>query len=125
MPNPDEYQIFRYGIHKALKSLQPDRYAKKINKGILHLTILNGIARNVKIHEKNWFALIGALLVYKRTFDSIEYNGDQAKNYFNILKSKPEKFEALKQNAEEFWGNEVQVNYWWIENFTNFSFNKE
>ena len=124
MPNPDEYQLFRYGIHKALKSLQPDRDTKKINKGILHLTILNGIARNVKIHEKNWFALIGALLVYKRTIDSIEYNGDQAKNYFNILKNKPEKFEALKQNAEEFWGNEVQVNYWWIENFTNFSFNK-
>lgn len=121
MPNPDEYQLFRYGVHKALKSIQPDRTTKNIKKGILHLTILNGIARNLKNNEKHWFALIGALLVYKKAFDSIEYNGEQTKKYFDILKNKPEKFQALKENAAVFWSNEVQVNYWWVENFSKFS----
>lgn len=121
MPNPDEYQLFRYGVHKALKSIQPDRTNKNLKKGILHLTILNGIARKAKQNEKLWFSLIGATLVYQKAFDSIEYNGEQAKKYFDTLKSKPHKFEALKRMANEFWSNEVQVNYWWVENFSKFS----
>lgn len=120
MPSPDEYQLFRYGVHKALKSIQPDRISKNLKKGILHLTILNGMARKVEVNEMLWFALIGATLVYQKAFDSIEYNSDQTKKYFEILKTKPLKFEILKNTAKEFWSNEVQVNYWWVENFSKF-----
>jgi len=120
MPNPDDYQLFRYGVHKALKSLQPDRESKNINKGILHLTILNGIARNVKNNPKLWLSLIGATLVYEKAFSSIDYNGDQTIKFFDILNNRPDKFESMKKKAEDFWLSEVQVNFWWVGNFVKF-----
>jgi hypothetical protein len=120
MPNPSEYQLFRYGIHKALKSLQPDRTEKNIKKGILHLSILNGMARNVSSNQALWFALMGATLVYQKAFNVNEYNGELTQKLFNKIKNSAQKHQQLKLAANDFWVNEIQVNYWWIDNFSSF-----
>lgn len=125
MPNPSNYQLFRYGIHKALKSLQPDRDHKNMKKGILHLSILNGITRQATPNTAPIFSLIGAHLVYQKAFGSTDYNSALTDQYYNILVDKPHKFEALQNEALQFWKNEVQVNYWWLDHFDRFKFKSE
>jgi hypothetical protein len=122
MPNPSDYQLFRYGIHKALKSLQPDRQKKNTKKGILHLSILNGIARNVFAgkNEKLWFALIGATLVYDKQYVEHQYNTDQTKALFDEILCNENLYEQHKKLANAFWVNEIQTTYWWFENFNTF-----
>lgn len=123
MPNPSDYQLFRYGIHKALKSLQPDRQKKNTKKGILHLSILNGIARNVFAgkNDKLWLALIGATLVYDKQYVEHQYNTEQTKTLFDEILNNQNLYEQHKKLAKAFWVNEIQTTYWWLENFNNFS----
>jgi hypothetical protein len=45
MPNPSRLQAFRYGVHRALKAVLPDRTEKEPERGKLHWGILKGVWR--------------------------------------------------------------------------------
>lgn len=119
MPNPSKDQLFRYGIHKALKAIQPqlDSREKIQRKAILHINILAGIARNLAQKPDLKLSLMGATLVFSEQFSSIEYNGDIAKSYFEKLEN--DKFYAkLESLSQTYWANEIQIYYKWLELFS-------
>ncbi|WP_148042290.1 tetratricopeptide repeat protein [Pseudomethylobacillus aquaticus] len=124
MPDPDDYQYFRYGVHKALKSLQPDRDNKNIKKGILHLSILQGIARHARASDKQalWLALIGASFVYRKHLIVDSYHSDQTRALFAEIMESAATFEACKAKAAKFWHNDIETSYWWLENFSQFRY---
>ncbi len=118
MPNPSRDQLFRYGIHKALKAIQPqlDSRDKSQRKAILHINILAGIARNLEKNPDLRLSLMGATLVFSEQFSSIEYNGDIAKSYFEKLQN--DKFYSkLESLSQTYWANEIQIYYKWLELF--------
>lgn len=118
MIRPNDYQLFRYGIHKALKSVQPDRKQKSPQKALLHIAILNGIARNYfnGKAELLW-SMIGATIVYSGTYQSIEYNSNDTRDLFERLKSDQELFDESKVRSELMWKNEIQSMFRWWETF--------
>lgn len=115
MPQPSEYQLFRYGIHKALKSLQPDRKDKSMTKFLMHLNILQGIARHAKDNTESnvFFALIGAYLFAEGVYKQIEQNTDEAKRLFTKLTSSDEILNDYKNRAMHYWRHDVQSSYKW------------
>ena len=110
MPDPSEQQLFRYGIHKALKSLQRGNKEKSQKKTILHINILIGMFRQLEHKPKNIWALMGATLVFKNDFKGIEYNSSQMQQYFDALKQ-ADKYQELLERTHEFFNNEIQVFY--------------
>jgi hypothetical protein len=119
MPSPSEYQLFRYGIHKSLKALQHGRGSKKsIQKGLLHSSIINGMARNWAAgrSELIW-ALIGARLVFDGGIPSEGYHSNEVKAIFAKMQSDDALFRQLSVEASQFFGNEVQNWFRWIEKF--------
>lgn len=119
MSSPSSYQLFRYGIHKALKAIQHGRGAKKsVNKGLLHSAIINGMARNYfgGRSELIW-ALIGARLVFEGGIPGEGYNSEEVQMLFRRMDSEPPLFQGLSEEAAQFFGNEVQNWYRWIGKF--------
>ena len=80
MPSPSNYQLFRYGIHKALKAIQHGRGAvKSIKKGLLHAAIINGIVRNFLSGRSDLvWALIGARLVFENGVPAEGYHSKES-----------------------------------------------
>lgn len=111
MTDPHDYQLFRYGIHKALKAIQPGRGANKsITKFLLHTAILNGIARNSRAgQERLSWALIGAMLVLIDQIPDVPYHSHETQSMFNALKTEPTKRSRAAEAALEIFFNEVQV----------------
>lgn len=119
MSSPSTYQLFRYGIHKALKAIQHGRGAKKsINKGLLHSAIINGMARNYfgGRSELVW-ALVGARLVFEDGVPGEGYHSDEVKGLFHRMESDRQLFEELASESVRFFGNEVQNWFRWIGKF--------
>jgi hypothetical protein len=118
---PSEYQLFRYGIHKALKANQYDRPSEKRDprKGLLHTAILNGIARNYCNGrlELVW-ALIGAMLVQKRTIPPTGYHNEKTQDIFIDMKQNKKQFQSAKSDAEKFFSNEIQSLFRWFLEFS-------
>jgi hypothetical protein len=116
MSAPSDYQLFRYGIHKALKSIQHGRGAKKsVQKGLLHTAVINGIARNYSAgrNELIW-ALIGARLVYDGGVPVAGYHSDEVMGLHERLKHSPSTFKSVSYEAQQFFSNEVQNWFRWL-----------
>jgi len=119
MSSPSTYQLFRYGIHKALKAIQHGRGAKKsINKGLLHSAIINGMARNYFSGraELVW-ALIGARLVFEGGVPGDGYHSEEVQSLFRRIESEQPLFQELSGDAARFFSNEVQNWFRWIGKF--------
>jgi hypothetical protein len=119
MFSPSKYQLFRYGIHKALKAIQHGRGRQKsIQKGLLHSAIINGIARNFVSgrHDLVW-ALIGARLVFDGGLPSESYHSDEVKAIYSKIECNEILFRQLSAETRRFFGNEVQNWYRWITQF--------
>jgi hypothetical protein len=119
MQSPDSYQLFRYGIHKALKAIQHERGAKKsINKGLLHAAIINGIARNHFDGRADLiWALIGARLIFDGAIPKNGYHSDEVRSIFTEISSSESLFRNLSYEAAGFFGNEIQNWFRWIQRF--------
>jgi hypothetical protein len=119
MSSPSHYQLFRYGIHKALKAIQHGRGEKKsVQKGLLHSAIINGMARNfVSGRQDLVWALIGARLVFDGGVPSEGYHSDEVKAIYSKIESDAELFQQLSEEASRFFGNEVQNWFRWINQF--------
>lgn len=115
MPNSTDYQLFRYGIHKALKTLQPDRANKNFQKFLMHLNILQGIARHAfdKPDSGYFYSLIGATLVAEGRYKEIEHNTDEAKRIFENMQAKPHVLENYRAVSLAYWRNEIQSSFQW------------
>lgn len=116
MPAPSKQQLFRYGIHKALKALQPNQKVKSSKKALLHINILVGMYRNLSQNQDFMLALMGSTLVFSQSFDDIEYNGDLAQSQFKSLED-PQFYQQLLNQTKDFWQNEIQVFYKWFDLF--------
>ena len=119
MPLPSDYQLFIYGIHKAVKSIQPFKENKNFNKGLLHISIINGIARNYFIAKKMnliW-SLIGAMLIFKKVISPHDYNSEFNLNIFKKLLADKKEFKLIKSDTENFWSNEIQNLFYWSDLF--------
>ncbi len=119
MSSPSHYQLFRYGIHKALKAIQHGRGAKKsVQKGLLHSAIINGMARNfVSGRQDLVWALIGARLVFDGGLPSEGYHSDEVKAIYWKIEGDTGLFQQLSEEASRFFGNEVQNWFRWINQF--------
>lgn len=118
MPSPSNYQLFRYGIHKGIKSIQPDRDDKNVKKGIIHAAILNGIARNYFSgkHELCW-AMIGAMLVYRGQIKGVEYNAKANRSIFREIEQNRTLHNHLSNESQRFWGNEIDSLLRWLDTY--------
>jgi hypothetical protein len=119
MSSPSQYQLFRYGIHKALKAIQHGRGEKKsVQKGLLHSAIINGMARNFLSGRQDLvWALIGARLVFDGGVPSEGYHSDEVKAIHSKIESDAALFQQLSEEASRFFGNEVQNWFRWINQF--------
>ncbi len=115
MPHSSDYQMFRYGIHKGLKSLQPDRSNKSIPKFLMHLNILQGIARNARLNPETniFYAVIGAYLFAEGVYKAIEHHTDEAKRLFEKLSTHPEILSDYRNRSLHYWRHDVQSAYKW------------
>jgi hypothetical protein len=119
MLSPSQYQLFRYGIHKALKAIQHGRGPNKsVQKGLLHSSIINGIARNFLSGRQDLvWALIGARLVFDGGLPSEGYHSDEVKAIYSKIEGDAALFQQLSEEASRFFGNEVQNWFRWINQF--------
>ena len=108
MPNPNNYQLFCYGIHKALKAIQPGRKPKIVEKGLMHMAILNGIARNYFAGKTNLFwPLLGAFLIFSGMLRDVEYRSQETRDIFDNFGNAPQK-EKITFEVQNMWRNEIQ-----------------
>jgi hypothetical protein len=119
MPAPSDYQLFRYGIHKTLKAIQHGRGSgKSIQKGLLHISIMNGIARNYfSGHHNLIWALIGSILVFNGHVPHQGYHSDQVKLIFENLKTNSSLLDKISRESERAFSNEIQTWYRWVGQF--------
>lgn len=116
MPNPSKQQLFRYGIHKALKAIQPSQKEKSLTKAVLHINILSGVARNLSANPDYILTLMGATLVFNEQFIGQEYNSDQTSQLYAKLENKAY-FEQLLALTQTYWKNEIQIHFKWVSLF--------
>jgi len=114
MPNPSNYQLFCYGIHKALKAIQPGRKPKIVEKGFVHMAILNGIARNYFAGKSNLFwPLLGAFLIFSGMLRDVEYRSQETRQIFDDFDAAPQK-DKITSDVQYMWRNEIQTMIrWW------------
>jgi hypothetical protein len=118
MPDPSNFQLFRYGIHKAIKAIQPDRANKNMVKAMFHATILAAIARRHQQGEARLvWALISSMLVCLGQLKGVDYNSPDNRDFFEALELDQVKFEALSRDAGTFWGHEILTWQRWLELF--------
>jgi len=121
MPMPNNFQLFSYGIHKAIKSIQPfivNKTIKHLNKGLMHISIINGILRNYLAgnHQLIW-SLIGAMLVFKKIIQPINYMSKVNLGIFQEIENDKVNFDLLVSDARIFWSNEIQNMFSWSRLF--------
>ena len=121
MPMPSNFQLFSYGIHKAIKSIQPyipNKTTKHLNKGLIHISIINGISRNyLSGNHKLIWSLIGAMLVYKKVIEPTNYMSDVNLGIFKEIENDKVNFDLLVSDAKNFWLNEIQNMFSWSRLF--------
>jgi len=84
-PNPSSFQAFRYGVHRALKAIQPDRRRKDVRRAVLHWSVLKNIWRSYRAHgdARRLAALLGVEAVLSGLGDRLKllesYSGDYAR----------------------------------------------
>lgn len=61
-PNPSNIQAFRFGVHRALKALQPDRESatRQIDKAMVHWLIIDYVWRHYRANPDRRLALVTA-----------------------------------------------------------------
>jgi hypothetical protein len=88
MPDPHDFQSFRYGVHKALKMLQRGVHRKSNVKAAMHHSILCGIWKNRAQDRRRDLMIIGAESVFSgkhvELFD--DYAGAASLRVFNAVK---------------------------------------
>lgn len=66
-PNPSPFQAFHYGVHKALKTIQPGRRAVNTDFRYFHWNNLERVGRNFSktLDRRVGFAVLGAELTFR------------------------------------------------------------
>jgi len=109
-PNPTNYQAFHFGVHRALKALQPGRFLFRISQYNSQSRVLNTIwdnyARSKNI--KQGFAALGAYLVFKDEIPKNMYDYTNPKLHAEFL----QKYST--QNKEDLFG--LMNDFWLDEN---------
>ena len=113
MSCPSTFQLFRYGIHKALKAIQYVSEEKKsIDKFLIHTSILKGIARNYFSGRRDLiWCLLGAFLVVKEKVPIEEYASGEVALYYDELCRDQNLFGALSKGAEQFFESDIQISF--------------
>lgn len=117
-PDPSPFQAFRYGLHRILKAVQPDRREKDLRRAVLHWSLLKNIWRAHQRHgdERRLCALLGAESVLSGLCDRAQvldsYSGDYAKALFaQLVPAPPGK--ALEQ-VRGLWDHETANDSRWL-----------
>jgi hypothetical protein len=117
-PDPSPFQAFRYGLHRMLKAVQPDRRDKDLRRAVLHWSLLKNIWRAHQRHgdERRLCALLGAEAVLSDLCDRIQvldsYSGDYAQTLFEQLVPEPPG-KALDQ-LRVLWDHETANDSRWL-----------
>jgi hypothetical protein len=76
--NPSGFQSFHYGVHKAIKIMQPNRIKKKSEHAVYHWNILQKTWKN--FYRSNdlrlGYALLGAELAFKEKLGALHLDYD-------------------------------------------------
>jgi hypothetical protein len=88
MPDPGEFQAFRYGVHKALKVLQTGAATRIPEKVPLHFGVLKGIWRHRKEDARRELMILGAECVFSGKHPQLaeNYAGDYARRLLDEVK---------------------------------------
>jgi hypothetical protein len=88
MPDPGEFQSFRYGVHKALKALQIGATTKIPEKVPMHIGVLNGIWRHRREDARRGLMILGAECVFSGKHPRLaeNYAGDYARTLLDEVK---------------------------------------
>lgn len=119
MPNPSPFQAFAYGVHKAIKAIQPKGPRKEFDRALLHWTILNRIYVAYKYQSdiRRLYALVGANVVFRSQTPELfaDYKSEKLRELFSeqVLQSSRE---VLEREAEA-WENQVYINIRWLNRF--------
>ena len=83
-------------------------------KGLMHMAILNGIARNYFVGKTNLFwPLLGAFLIFSGMLRDVEYRSQETRDIFDNFGNAPQK-EKITFEVQNMWRNEIQSMYrWW------------
>lgn len=106
MPDPHDFESFRYGVHKALKVMQPDRQRKDIKKALLHYTILRNIWKHRNSDRRRKLMIAGAECVFSGQFRPLldDYAGDYCRRVFEEHK------DSDISRFASFWNTEINAN---------------
>lgn len=122
-PEPEPYQAFRFGIHRASKSLQPDRAlaTRDMVQGVKQHVLLQAIARKYlqgDDHPSRLWAMLGVELMYQANDRRImDYAGDYVRAAFANLAKQP--IESYAPPIIETWTHEIDAVDRWIKTFMN------
>jgi hypothetical protein len=117
-PNPSAFQAFRYGVHRAMKAIQPDRRDKDLRRAVLHWSILKNIWRAFREagDARRLTALLGAEAVLSDLGDRLKllenYSGEYVRNLMTTLTADPEQQQA--ERLERLWQYEVANDQRWL-----------
>ena len=77
-PNPHPFQAFHFGVHRALKSVQPNQFFKSVDRMKEQIDVLNDLERhyNATGRETLGLALMGATMVLRGEIH--QASGDKA-----------------------------------------------
>lgn len=117
-PDPSPFQAFRFGVHRCLKAIQPDRRAKDVRRAVLHWSVLKNIWRAYRSRgdTRRLAALLGAEAVLSELGDRLQllesYSGPYARELFERLNRDPTEQQAAR--LEQLWGNESVNDQRWL-----------
>jgi hypothetical protein len=117
-PDPSAFQAFRYGLHRILKAVQPDRRDKDLRRAVLHWSLLKNIWRAYQRHgdERRLCALLGAEAVLSELCDRTQvlenYSGEHVQDLFVQLVPEPPS-KALEQ-VRSLWEHETANDSRWV-----------
>src|SRR5262245_12911211 len=89
MPDPSDYQCFRYGVHRALKVMQPDREVKDPQRASLHYSILKNTWKVRAKDSRRNLVIIGAECVFSGRHQALlrDYAGTFSRKVFEDVKA--------------------------------------
>jgi hypothetical protein len=117
-PDPSPFQAFRYGVHRCLKAIQPDRREKDIRRAVLHWSLLKNIWRAFRAagDSRRLAALLGAEALLSELGDRLKllesYSGGYAKELFERLMGDP--LEHQVAGLEQLWEHESVNDQRWL-----------
>jgi hypothetical protein len=108
--NPGGFQSFHYGVHKAIKIMQPDRKEKKSEHAVYHWNIIQKTWKNY-LRSKDLrivYALLGSELAFKNKLKALhlDYNNTYCLELYKNLNnySHDRIFKDLKRLKLFNWG---------------------